>query len=164
MDNKVCSCPDKKTIMNYFKKKLDIAKRKELDEHFSHCDKCIKGDYYGHYANSIILSPKAARVLWENTDTISVACADSSRRTEASQLTSSSGKYLIHLIPEDNSDNALLVIEILDHNIKGRLSVQYLNNGLLQFIGDSIIDEDYQVCFSVDINLKLKNLLIDNYD
>lgn len=164
MSNPTNICPTPETILKYFHMELDANELKEIEEHFSHCSQCLlEFDYYGNFVEQITLSSRVQKELWlnANTDTFSVAAADSYDNTGVSNLKSSDGKYILQKIPYLEDEHiSLLVINLTNPDTQGRLSVYLLEDSTPVLIGSELIDEENKVCFEVDSDIQLKHLLI----
>ncbi|NLD49611.1 MAG: hypothetical protein GX660_20890 [Clostridiaceae bacterium] len=160
--NEICPSPD--IIRKYYSMKLDKDKLSEVEEHFAHCNKClINSDYYGEFIKQITLSSTVQKEFYKNSnaDTVYVAVAEGYDNNATSEMKSKDGKYNIKLIPYlDESNKALLVVKILDENMHGSLKVDLIDNSSHALVGVQSITDEQQVCFEVDCNINLKNILI----
>lgn len=156
-------CPTSETILKYFYMDLDRLEMRKVEEHFSQCDQCLEDiDYYKTFAEQIKLSSRFQKEIWlnSNTDTFSVAAAGSYDNS-ISELKSSDGKYILQKIPYlEDEKNSLLVIKLTDPNVRGKLSLNYLDDSGIVLIGSALIDNENKACFDVATDIKLKNLLI----
>lgn len=157
-------CPTPETIFKYFYRELDRTEVRQLEEHFSQCVQCIEEiDYYRAFAEQIYLSARVQKELWlnSNTDMLFAAAADSYNQKEISELKSSNGKYILQKIPYLEEENvSLLIIKVIDTEVKGRLSLYHISDLEPILIGSALIDNENKVCFDVDSDIQLNKLLI----
>lgn len=164
MNEMKSKCPTPETIFKYFYRELDRSAIREMEEHFCQCSQCIEEiDYYKTFAEQIFLSARVQKELWlnSNTDMFFVAAADSYNNTEISEIKSSNGKYILQKIPYLEDEHvSLLVIKLSDTSINGKLSLYNMSNSSPVLIGSALIDTENKVCFDIDSDTQLKNLLI----
>jgi hypothetical protein len=164
MNNPACKCPTPEMIFKYFYRELSDEELTKIESHFSECSKCISEyDFYGEFIEQIILSARVQKELWasSNADTFSVAAAGSYDTTEASELISNNGEYLLKKIPfMDDSGTSLLVVKVMYPGKQGRISVYLIDDSTSSFIGSELIDEDNKVCFEVSSDIQLTKILV----
>lgn len=151
-------------ILKYFYMELDENEFKEIEEHFSVCDKCTSGDdYYGDFIEQVAMSAKVQKeiLLNSNVDTFSVAAANSCENAGTSEVISKDGKYILKKVPYLNDEQTSLLVVMLANLVKqGKISVYILDGSTPKHIGSDLIDEDNKVCFEVSSDIQLKNIMV----
>jgi len=164
MSDSACKCPTPEMVIKYFYRELDEDELTKIESHFSECSQCIlEYDYYGDFIEQITLSARVQKELWAaaNTDTFSVAAAGSYDNTEASEIISNNGEYILKKIPfMDDAGTSLLVVKLINPGKNGRISVYVIDDSTSFFIGSELIDEDNKVCFEVNSDIQLTNILV----
>lgn len=145
---------------------LEENELNEIEEHFSHCTEClINYSYYEEFIEQITLSAAVQKELWSNSnaDSFTVAVAEGYNDTVTSEIKSKDGKYILKLIPYiDESHKALLAIELANVSIQGSIRVDLIDSTGSVLIGIQQISDENQVCFEVDSNINLRNIIITN--
>lgn len=157
-------CPAPAEIRKYYNMELEEDDLIIIEEHFAHCTKCLKTyAHYEEFIDQITLSASVQKDLWlnSNADSFNVAVAEGYNDTLTSEIKSKDGKYILKLIPYlDESHKALLVIELTDVSIQGSLRVDLLDCTSPVLIGVQPISNESQVCFEVQYDINLRNIII----
>lgn len=164
MNIKTELCPAPEKIRQYYNMELDENELNEIEEHFAHCTECLRNyAYYEEFIEQITLSASVQKELWEhsNADYFTVAVAEGYNDTITSEISSINGKYNLKLIPYlDESHKALLVIELTDISKQGSIRVDLMDNNDPVLIGIQEINDENQVCFEVNSDINLRNIII----
>ena len=159
------SCPEIETLIEYFEGIMTDEKKRQMEEHFFTCSRCIETARQLSEAYTRQRVVKASAIVgkaWEKYgDAVEAKAAGESHSQKIREFTTTNGKFRVTLRPlEKNPDRALLEVEVFDRSFRGRIRV----SGVNYFNEVAEVDDNYLACMVVNSSIDIDKISIRKHE